>query len=72
MSKPSMNRRSFIGAMGIGGLFYTARGAFAQQLTLTPSLTIGPYYPNQMPLDLDNDLVIINDAITPAVVPSRG
>ena len=62
-----MNRRSFIGAMGIGGLFYTARGAFAQQLTLTPSLTIGPYYPNQMPLDLDNDLVIINDAITPAV-----
>jgi len=48
-------------------MFYTVRGAFAQQLTLTPSLTIGPYYPDKMPLDLDNDLLIINDSITPAI-----
>jgi protocatechuate 3,4-dioxygenase beta subunit len=27
----------------------------------------GPFYPDRMPLDTDNDLLIINDAITPAV-----
>ncbi len=42
-------------------------GAFAQQLTETPSQTEGPFYPNKMPLDTDNDLLIINDSITPAV-----
>jgi protocatechuate 3,4-dioxygenase beta subunit len=34
---------------------------------VTPQLTEGPYYPDKMPLDTDNDLLIINDAITPAV-----
>jgi protocatechuate 3,4-dioxygenase beta subunit len=29
--------------------------------------TEGPFYPNKMPLDTDNDLLIINDSITPAV-----
>ena len=61
------NRRQFLAAMGLGGLFYTVRGAFAQQLVLTPEQTIGPYYPDRLPLDLDNDLLVINDAITPAV-----
>ena len=27
----------------------------------------GPFYPDKLPLDTDNDLIIINDAITPAV-----
>ena len=27
----------------------------------------GPFYPTKLPLDTDNDLLIINDAITPAV-----
>ena len=27
----------------------------------------GPFFPNKLPLDTDNDLLIINDAITPAV-----
>ncbi|MBI4909903.1 MAG: IPT/TIG domain-containing protein [Acidobacteria bacterium] len=63
----STNRRQFLQAMGIGGLFFTTRGAFAEALTLTPSQTIGPYYPDRMPLDLDNDLLVINDNITPAV-----
>ena len=53
--------------MGLGGLFYTVRDAFAQELVLTPEQTLGPYYPDRMPLDMDNDLLIINDAITPAV-----
>lgn len=53
--------------MSAGGLFFTERGAFAQALTLTPAQTEGPYYPNVMPLDRDNDLLLINDNITPAV-----
>ena len=27
----------------------------------------GPFYPDKLPLDTDNDLLIINDGITPAV-----
>ncbi|MCS7024219.1 MAG: IPT/TIG domain-containing protein [Bryobacteraceae bacterium] len=60
------SRRRFFERIGLG-LFYTAAGAFAQQLTLTPEQTLGPYYPDRMPLDRDNDLIILNDNITPAV-----
>jgi protocatechuate 3,4-dioxygenase beta subunit len=47
--------------------FWSVKGAFAQALTQTPALTLGPYYPNQIPLDIDNDLLVINDGITPSV-----
>ncbi len=53
--------------MTAGGLFWHSKGAFAQALTLTPALTEGPFYPDRLPLDLDNDLLIINDNTTPAV-----
>jgi protocatechuate 3,4-dioxygenase beta subunit len=43
------------------------RGDFAQALVRTPPQTEGPFYPRPLPLDVDNDLLIINDAITPAV-----
>ena len=39
----------------------------AEALTLTPRQTEGPFYPDKMPLDSDNDLIIINDSLTPAV-----
>ena len=45
----------------------TTAGAFAEQITLTPAQTEGPFYPDHLPLDTDNDLLVINDAITPAV-----
>src|SRR5258706_6533522 len=66
------NRRDFFSALGLGGLslgsaFFTVRGAFAEALVQTPAQTEGPYYPDHLPLDQDNDLLIINDAITPAV-----
>lgn len=43
--------------LGAGGLFVPE--AFAEALTLTPPQTEGPYYPDHLPLDQDNDLVRI-------------
>jgi protocatechuate 3,4-dioxygenase, beta subunit len=61
----SHSRRIFLGALGAA--FFTTRGLFAEQLLRTPPLTEGPFYPDKLPLDTDNDLIIINDKITPAV-----
>jgi protocatechuate 3,4-dioxygenase beta subunit len=47
--------------------FWNVRGAFAEALALTPPQTEGPFYPNKLPLDTDNDLLIVNDGVTPAV-----
>ncbi len=47
--------------------FWNVPGAFAEALTLTPRQTEGPFYPDRLPLDTDNDLIIINDGITPAI-----
>lgn len=63
-----------IGA-GIGGSSWAMNmasamstpGRFAEELTKTPQMTEGPFYPDKLPLDTDNDLLVINDSITPAV-----
>jgi protocatechuate 3,4-dioxygenase beta subunit len=47
--------------------WWTVKGAFADELTRTPDQTEGPFYPNKLPLDTDNDLITINDNITPGV-----
>lgn len=60
-------RRSFLGTMALGTAAFTARGAFAEELVRTPPQTEGPFYPDKLPLDTDNDLLIITDSITPAV-----
>ena len=39
----------------------------AESLSLTPHQTEGPFYPDKMPLDTDNDLIILNDSLSPAV-----
>jgi protocatechuate 3,4-dioxygenase beta subunit len=60
-------RRRFLGALTTGAAAALgARGAFAQALA-TAVTGDGPYYPDRLPLDTDNDLLIINDGITPAV-----
>jgi protocatechuate 3,4-dioxygenase, beta subunit len=64
---PRRNRRVFMSTLTFGAAAFTTRGLFAEELTRTPAQTEGPFYPNKMPLDTDNDLLIINDAITPAV-----
>lgn len=64
----SCHRRNFLRtALAGSAAFFTAPGAFAEALTLTPRSTEGPFYPDQMPLDTDNDLLILNDSITPGV-----
>lgn len=65
------DRRRFLGTAAAAAVlpFWTVRGAFAQEVarTPTPPQTEGPFYPNRLPLDTDNDLLILNDAMTPAV-----
>jgi protocatechuate 3,4-dioxygenase beta subunit len=70
MNKNSFSRRTFLGSAvvgAIGGAAFFTPGVFAEELTQTPSQTEGPFYPDKLPLDTDNDLLIINDSITPAV-----
>ena len=66
-------RRRFLAGITVGaatlavpGLF-SISGLFAEELLLTPRQTEGPFYPDHLPLDTDNDLIIVNDDITPAV-----
>ncbi len=62
-----LSRRECLG-LGMASLaWWSVPGAFAEELVLTPRQTEGPFYPNRLPLDTDNDLLIINDSITPAV-----
>jgi protocatechuate 3,4-dioxygenase beta subunit len=63
------SRRLFLASSAIAATspFWTVRGAYAEELTRTPAQTEGPFYPNKLPLDTDNDLLVINDGITPAV-----
>lgn len=60
-------RRVFLGGLASASALFTTRGLFADELTRTPSQTEGPFYPDKLPLDTDNDLIIINDGTTPAV-----
>src|SRR5580692_7408989 len=63
-----LSRRSLLrGAVALGASTLFVRGAYAEELAQTPSLTEGPFYPPKLPLDTDNDLLVINDNITPAV-----
>jgi protocatechuate 3,4-dioxygenase beta subunit len=61
------SRRLFLASTAFGLSMWTVRGAFADELVKTPSQTEGPFYPNKLPLDTDNDLLIINENITPAI-----
>jgi len=62
-----ITRRTFLGNGIKIAPFFATPGLMAEQLTLTPPQTPGPFYPDKLPLDTDNDLVIINDSLTPSV-----
>ena len=61
------NRRGFLTTLASGVFLASAGASFAEDLVRTPSQTEGPFYPDKLPIDTDNDLIIINDNITPAV-----
>ena len=63
----SWDRRKFLTGVGLGVGAFLTPGAFAEALTQTPRQTEGPFYPDKMPLDTDNDLLIVGNSITPAV-----
>src|SRR5207248_6277793 len=59
--------RSLLTAAAFGAAGALPRWAFAEELIRTPRQTEGPFYPDHLPLDTDNDLIIVNEALTPAV-----
>jgi protocatechuate 3,4-dioxygenase beta subunit len=65
---PLFTRRGLLrGGLALGAAAFLTSGAFAEELARTPRLTEGPFYPPRLPLDTDNDLIIVNNSITPAV-----
>jgi protocatechuate 3,4-dioxygenase beta subunit len=74
-AKLYLGRRKFIQTTALSAACYasltpslfTVPGLFAEELTRTPAQTEGPFYPDKLPLDTDNDLIIVNDSITPGV-----
>lgn len=62
-----LTRRETLRRLAAGSVLFAAPGAFAEALTQTPRQTEGPFYPDKLPLDTDNDLIVLNDAATPAL-----
>jgi len=63
-----IHRRRFFKSMAAATGGFTLAGSFAEALTSSPIVTQGPFYPlaDDIPLDKDNDLVRVNDSLTPA------
>ena len=59
-------RRQFLQRAAFTAALFTTPGLFADLLQ-TPKQTEGPFYPDHLPLDTDNDLLAINNNLTPAV-----
>jgi protocatechuate 3,4-dioxygenase beta subunit len=73
-------RRTFLRSLGTAGLGlvgspifaeeiarWIGDGGFAQELVRTPSQTEGPFYPDKLPLDVDNDLIVMRPSTSPAI-----
>jgi protocatechuate 3,4-dioxygenase beta subunit len=63
----TQTRRRLLRTLATGGAASAVPGLFAEALKTTVGLGEGPFYPDKMPLDTDNDLLILNERITPAV-----
>lgn len=62
------SRRAFLsGLSAAAAVSLWTPGVMADELTRTPDQTEGPFYPDKLPLDTDNDLIVINNGLTPAV-----
>jgi len=68
MNNFEVTRRDFLRSATLAAGLFAVPGAFAEELMRqTPWVTQGPLYPEHLPLDTDNDLVIVSNSITPAV-----
>ena len=67
MEHPISGRRQFLQGVAFTTAAFSVPGVFAEELSKTPRQTEGPFYPDRLPLDTDNDLLIINEGITPGV-----
>jgi len=61
------HRRQFLRRLGLSAMLLSVPGALAEELTRTPRQTEGPFYPDHLPLDTDNDLIVVNDSLTSAI-----
>jgi len=59
------DRRAFLRQATMAAALFSVPGLYAE-LIRTPPQTEGPFYPNHLPLDTDNDLIVVNDGLTPA------
>lgn len=66
-SRTLASRRRFLFGLAASNAFFSVRGLYAEALTTTPWTTAGPYYPDKLPLDQDNDLIRITNDLTPAI-----
>lgn len=64
--RPDETRRRALRLLALGSLFAGRRGAYAEELARTPAMTEEPFFPDRLPLDTDNDLLVISDAVEPA------
>ncbi len=60
-------RRRFLKSVAFTAAAFSTPGLLAEALVRTARQAEGPFYPDNLPLDTDNDLLLINDGITPAV-----
>ncbi len=71
-----LQRRSLLKGAAVvaaGASLAISNEAFADKLAArhkTAETTEGPFYPDKFPLDTDNDLIVVNNSITPAVARS--
>ena len=63
---PFVSRRRFLRGAALAPAFLAVPGAYAAALQETPAQTEGPFYPDRLPLDTDNDLLVINESLTPS------
>jgi protocatechuate 3,4-dioxygenase beta subunit len=61
------SRRSLLISSAASAAYFTVPGTFAEDLVRTPFQMEGPFYPDKLPLDTDNDLIVINDSLNPSV-----
>ena len=66
LERGGAGRRRVLRMAALSALFAARSGAYAEELTRTPEQGEGPFFPDRLPLDTDNDLLRITDATTPA------